>query len=93
MSEKNGFLPQKINEALLIGSIFPIPFGIFSLFMLYWLFDSETPQEVVYLMTFIISVFTFLIPLCLHIFRKKFWLKNIHTCLRKKIINIERVRN
>nr|WGD76472.1 hypothetical protein P5631_05090 [Bacillus subtilis] len=84
MSEKNGFLPKKINEALLIGSIFPVPFGIFSLFMLYWLIDSETPQEVIYLITFIISVFTFLIPLCLHIFRKKFWLKKHPHLLKKK---------
>ncbi|PWI59189.1 hypothetical protein DCS65_20585 [Bacillus subtilis] len=79
MSEKNGFLPKKINEALLIGSIFPVPFGIFSLFMLYWLIDSETPQEVIYLITFIISVFTFLIPFMLTYFQKKILVKKTST--------------
>lgn len=83
MKKENDFLPKKINEALLIGTILQIPFGIFTLCMLYWLIDSETPREAIYIMVFVISVIFFIIPLCLHIFRIKFWLKK-YPNLKKK---------
>ncbi|GIN79395.1 hypothetical protein CHCC14820_1175 [Bacillus paralicheniformis] len=74
MKNEKHFLYKKINEAMIIFTIlFPVV-GIFFVIMTIWALGEQAPSEIP-LVVSVISLFFFVPPLLLHIYRKKVWLK------------------
>lgn len=74
MKNEKNFLYKKINEAMIIFSIlFPVG-GIFLVIMTIWAVGAKAPSEIP-LFVSVFSLFFFVPPLLLHIYRKKVWLK------------------
>jgi len=74
MKNEKNFLYKKINEAMIIFTIlFPVV-GIFFVIMTICGLLEQAPSEIP-LVVSVISLFFFVLPLLLHIFRKKVWLK------------------
>ncbi|MEH6974900.1 hypothetical protein [Bacillus sp. JJ675] len=71
--EKN-FLYKKINEAMIIFTIsFPVV-GIFFVIATIWVLWEQAPSQIP-LFVSVISLFYFVLPFLLHIYRKKIFSK------------------
>ncbi|BCE05186.1 hypothetical protein QNH18_02255 [Bacillus paralicheniformis] len=82
MNHGKDFLNKKINEAMIIFTIlFPVV-GIFFVIMAIWGLAEQAPSEIPFAIS-VISIFFFIFPIILHIYRKKIWLKK-HPELQRK---------
>ncbi|MCY7861842.1 hypothetical protein [Bacillus haynesii] len=74
MKNEKNFLYKKINEALIIFTIFFPVAGIFFVIGTIWCLWKQAPSQIPLFVSFISSIY-FVLPFLLHIFRKKVWLK------------------
>lgn len=74
MKHEKNVLYKKINEAMIIFMIlFPVV-GIFFVIITIWALGEQAPSEIP-LVVSVFSLFYFVLPFLLHIYRKKVWLK------------------
>ncbi|NPC91494.1 hypothetical protein HOO54_04340 [Bacillus sp. WMMC1349] len=82
MNDAKDFLNKRINEAMIIFTILFPTMGILVVIMTIWVLGEQAPSEIPVAVS-VISIFFFILPLILHFYRTKIWLKK-HPELQKR---------
>ncbi|NPC91496.1 hypothetical protein HOO54_04355 [Bacillus sp. WMMC1349] len=74
MNQGKDFLNKRINEAMIIFTILFPTMGILVVIMIIWALVDQYPSQIPFFVS-LVSIFFFILPLILHFYRTKIWLK------------------